>query len=193
MNFALARNWWSLVARGVLGILLGVVAFVWPGVTIGALVLLFGAYALIDGVVSLAGALRAAEAHERWGALLLEGIMGVLAAAATILWPAITTLVLVYIIAAWAIITGVAEIAAAIRLRRHVAGEWLLGLAGVVSVVFGLLIAAVPVAGALAIAFWFGAYAFIFGIVLLTLGFRLRRWKHGVAGSSSFPMPVSQS
>jgi uncharacterized membrane protein HdeD (DUF308 family) len=102
MMFVLARNWWSLVIRGIVGILLGIVAFIWPGVTLGALILLFGAYAFLDGIVNIAGAVRAAGADERWGVLLLEGIIGILAAMATIFWPAITALVLVYIIAAWA-------------------------------------------------------------------------------------------
>jgi len=190
MALVLARNWWSLVIRGILGILLGILAFAWPGVTVRALVLLFGAYALIDGIVNLAGAVRAVGAHERWGALLLEGIIGIAAALVTIFWPAITALALVYVIAAWAIITGIAEIAAAIRLRRHVAGEWLLGIAGVLSIIFGLIIAAVPLVGAVVMAIWFGAYAFIFGLVLLALGLRLRRWHHRMPGSS-VPLPVS--
>ena len=189
MAFVLARNWWSLVIRGILGILLGIVSFAWPGITLRALVLLFGAYALIDGVVNIAGAIRAAGAHERWGALLFEGIVVILAAVATVLWPGITVLALVYIIAGWAFITGIAEIAAAIRLRKHIHGEWLLALAGVVSVLFGVVIATMPVFGALVIATWFGAYALVFGVMLIALGFRLRHWSHGVDGSSE-PLPA---
>jgi len=178
MSFVLARNWWSLVIRGIVGIVLGILAFAWPHITLGAIVLLFGAYAFIDGIVDLVGAVRAASANERWGALLFEGIVGVLAGIVTFFWPAITALALVYIIAFWAIITGIAEIAAAIRLRRHVAGEWLLGLAGALSIIFGVLIAASPAVGAFVIALWFGAYAFIFGVILVALGFRLRNWTH---------------
>src|SRR5262249_48949986 len=96
MNLTWARNWWSLVIRGIVGILLGIISFAWPHVTLGALVLLFGAYALITGVVSLMGAVRAVSVHERWGALLLEGIIGILAAVVTVLWPAITVLALVF-------------------------------------------------------------------------------------------------
>lgn len=188
-SFVLARNWWSLVIRGLVAIALGVLAFVWPGATLGGLVLFFGVYAMIDGVVNLVGAVRAAGAHERWGSLLFEGIIGILAGLAAFFWPLITALVLVYIVAIWAIATGIAEIAAAIRLRRHVAGEWLLGLAGVLSVLFGVFIVAAPAAGALVITLWFGAYAFVFGIVLLALGFRLRHWHHGVPGSSA-PIPI---
>jgi len=188
MDFILARNWWSLVIRGIVGIAVGIVSFLWPGITLSALVLLFGVYALIDGIVNLTGAARAAEAHERWGVLLLEGIIGILAAVATVLWPTITALALVYIIGAWAILTGVAEIGAAIRIRRHVTGEWLLAIAGVLSILFGVLIVAVPLAGALVITLWFGAYAFLFGIVLLGLGFRLRHWRHGLPDFHAIPV-----
>jgi uncharacterized membrane protein HdeD (DUF308 family) len=143
---------------------------------------------LIDGIVNLTGAVRAAEAHERWGVLLLEGMVGILAAVASVLWPAITALAFVYIIGAWAILTGVFEIGAAIRIRKYVTGEWLLAIAGVLSILFGVLILAVPLAGALVITLWFGAYAFLFGVVLLSLGLRLRRWRHGLPGFH--PIPV---
>src|SRR5215831_12714448 len=188
MDFILARNWWSLVIRGIVGIVVGIVSFLWPRVTLNALIVLFGVYALIDGVVNLTGAVRAAEAHERWGVLLLEGIAGILAAVATGFWPSITALALIYIIGAWAILTGVAEIGAAIRIRRHVTGEWMLAIAGVLSILFGVLILAVPLAGALVITLWFGAYAFLFGIVLLGLGVRLRRWRHGLPGFHAIPV-----
>jgi len=172
------------------GILLGIFTFLWPQITLTSLVLLFGAYALIDGAISLAGAVRAAEHHERWGALLLEGIAGMVVAAITIAWPGITALVLVYLIAGWAVITGLAEIAAAVRLRRHIAGEWLLGMGGVLSVIFGVLIAFAPIAGALVIAVWFGVYALIFGIVLVTLGLRLRSWHRGIPEGPGHPAPA---
>jgi uncharacterized membrane protein HdeD (DUF308 family) len=176
MRFALARNWWSLVLRGVLGIVIGVLTFVWPGITLAALVFLFAGYALVDGVLSLAGAVHAVSAHERWGALLFEGIVGIAAAVTTVFWPAITALALVYVIATWAIVTGAFEIAAAIRLRRHISGEWLLILGGITSVIFGVLVAALPLAGALVISLWFGAYTLVFGVILVGLGFRLRSW-----------------
>lgn len=178
MGFGLARNWWSLVIRGFLGIAVGVLTFVWPGITLIALVFLFAAYALVDGVVNITGAVRSVAAHERWGVLLLEGLAGIAAAVITVFWPGITLLSLVLVIAAWAILTGVAEIVAAVRLRRHVSGEWLLALAGVASVVFGVLLASIPAVGALVIALWFGAYALVFGIILVVLGFRLRSWEH---------------
>jgi uncharacterized membrane protein HdeD (DUF308 family) len=176
MRVILATNWWSLVIRGVVAILLGIVTFAWPGITLTALVFLFGAYALLDGVVSLVGVVRAAQAHERWGALLIEGFAGIGAAIVTVLWPPVTALALVYVIAAWAIVTGIFEFVAALRLRRYIAGEWLLALGGIASVVFGILLVVAPITGALVIALWVGAYALIFGVLLVALGFRLRAW-----------------
>lgn len=190
MRVILAKNWWSLVLRGVVAVLLGIATFVWPGITLTALVFLFAGYALVDGALSLAGALRAAEARDRWGALLIEGLVGIFAAFVTVLWPGITALALVYVIAAWAIITGVSEIAAAVRLRHHIRGEWLLALAGVASIVFGVLMAAMPLAGALVIALWVGAYMLVFGILLIALGFRLRSWSHGAHLGSPMPAPA---
>jgi uncharacterized membrane protein HdeD (DUF308 family) len=178
MGFGLARNWWSLVIRGFLGIAVGILTFLWPGITLMALVFVFAAYALVDGIVDIAGAVRSVAAHERWGVLLLEGIFGIAAAVITVFWPGITVLTLVLIIAVWAIVTGLAEIVAAVRLRKHVSGEWLLALAGVASVIFGVLVAAIPAVGALVIALWFGAYALVFGAILVALGFRLRTWDH---------------
>jgi uncharacterized membrane protein HdeD (DUF308 family) len=190
MRLALARNWWSLVIRGFLGIAVGIITFLWPAITLAALVFLFAAYALVDGVMSLAGAVRAVQAHERWGVLLFEGIVGIAAAAITVLWPAITALGLVYVIAAWAIVTGCAEFAAAVRLRQHVSGEWLLLLGGIASIIFGVLCIAVPLAGALVIALWFGAYALIFGAILVALGFRLRTWDRELPSGGRVPAPA---
>ena len=190
MTFALARNWWSLVIRGILGIVIGLISFLWPGITLMALVFLFAGYALVDGVVSLAGAVHAAQAHERWAALLIGGLLGIGAAVITVLWPAITALSLVFVIAAWAILTGIAEVVAAVRLRRYMSGEWLLALAGIASVIFGVLVAAVPLAGALVIAIWFGVYAFVFGVMLLVLGFRLRTWGRAIPRHEGVPLPA---
>jgi uncharacterized membrane protein HdeD (DUF308 family) len=186
----LATNWWSLVIRGLVAILVGIIAFAWPGITLEALVLLFGAYALIDGVLSIVGAWRASRAHDRWGMLILEGVTGIVTAAVTVLWPGITALALVLVIAAWALVTGVFEIAAAIRLRKLIAGEWLLALSGIASILFGILAIVLPLAGALAIAFAVGIYSIVFGVLLGTLGFRLRNWGKSPARGSSIPLPV---
>jgi uncharacterized membrane protein HdeD (DUF308 family) len=176
MRILIARNWWALLIRGIAAILFGILAIAWPGVTFAVLVLLFGAYALVDGVMSLVGAIRTSRAHERWGVLLLEGIVGIAAGVVTFGWPAITGLALVFVIAAWALITGVFEIAAAIRLRKYVSGEWRLAISGVISLVLAGLLFAAPLAGALAIAFMVGIYALIFGALEVALAFRLRSW-----------------
>jgi uncharacterized membrane protein HdeD (DUF308 family) len=188
MEIVLARNWWSLVLRGVLALILGFVAFAWPGITLGALVLLFGAYALVDGIMAVIGAWRASRAHERWGALVLEGIVGIAAAVVTVLWPAITALALVYLIATWAIVTGVLELTAAVRLRKVISGEWLMALSGIASILFGILAIIVPLAGAVGIAFMFGFYQVFFGVLLISLGFRLRSWSRTHTTRTTIPL-----
>lgn len=167
-------HWWALALRGVFAILFAILTFVWPGVTLTAIVLFFGAYALIDGIFALISAIRAAHGHGRWGAFLLEGVVGILAGLVTLAAPAVTLTFLIYVVGTWAVVTGVLEIAAAIRLRRHIAGEWLLILTGIVSVLFGGVIFVAPIVGAIAISWWLGVYALIFGVLLLTLAFRLR-------------------
>jgi uncharacterized membrane protein HdeD (DUF308 family) len=190
MEVALARNWWSLVIRGLVAIVFGIVTFAWPGITVGALVLLFGVYALLDGVISIVGAWQAARAHERWGALILEGIIGITAAAVTAIFPGITALALVYLIATWALVTGALEIVAAMRLREYITHEWLLTLSGVASLLFGILAILLPLAGAVAIALGIGVYAFVFGVLLIGLGFRLRSWTRTPHAGESFPQPA---
>jgi uncharacterized membrane protein HdeD (DUF308 family) len=170
----LARNWWLIALRGLAGILFGIITFVAPGITLAALVLLFGAYAFADGVLAIVSAVRRRGTSERWGMLLLEGVVGVAAGLVTLFWPGITALTLLYVIAFWALLTGVLEVAAAIRLRKVMTGEWLLALSGVASIVFGVAVALFPAAGALALVIWIGAYMLVFGALLVALGFRLR-------------------
>jgi uncharacterized membrane protein HdeD (DUF308 family) len=167
-------NWWALAVRGVIAILFALLAFTMPGITLAVIVLLFGAYALVDGIFAIVSAIRAAHGHRRWGAFLLEGIVGIIAGLITMFVPAVTLAFLIYVVAGWAVVTGILELAAAIRLRRHIPGEWLLVLTGIVSVLFGVMIFWAPVLGVLAIAWWLAGYALIFGILLLTLAFRLR-------------------
>jgi uncharacterized membrane protein HdeD (DUF308 family) len=174
MVFVLARNWWALALRGLFAILFGIAAFAWPGITLGALVLLYGAYALIDGVFAVAEAVVGRTEGLPWWALLLEGVAGIAVGVLTFAWPGITAIVLLYLIAAWAVVTGAFEIAAAIRLRREIRGEWLLALSGVLSIAFGVALVVNPGAGALAVIWLIGAYAIAFGALMLALAFRLR-------------------
>jgi uncharacterized membrane protein HdeD (DUF308 family) len=172
----LMRNWWVVLLRGLAGIFFGIATFFAPAISLAALVLLFGAYALVDGVLTLISALRNRATNERWWVLLLEGLTGVIAGVLTFIWPGITALALLYLIAAWALVTGALEIAAAIRLRKGIDHEWLLVLSGIASIVLGVLLAMFPGPGALALVFWIGAYALVFGVLLVALGFKLRSW-----------------
>ena len=166
------RHWWVVALRGLAAVIFGVLAFIWPGMTIAALVLFFGAYAIVDGVLAVYTAFRSRGQH--FWATLLEGIVSIGAGVVTFFWPGITALALLFVIAAWAILTGVLEIYAAISLRKAIHNEWALIFSGALSVIFGVLLVAQPGAGALAVAWLIGAYAVIFGIALLVLAWRLR-------------------
>jgi uncharacterized membrane protein HdeD (DUF308 family) len=173
----LARNWWLLALRGVLAIIFGVVAFIWPGTTLAVLVLLFGAYALVDGIFSvIAGIVRATKRRERWWVMVLEGLLGIGAGVVTLISPGMTALVLLYLIAAYFIVTGALEIISAIRLRREIQGEFWLVLVGIASIIFGVLLFLFPGTGALAVVWIIGAYGVAFGVLMLILAFRLRNW-----------------
>jgi uncharacterized membrane protein HdeD (DUF308 family) len=171
----LSRNWWLVALRGLAAIVFGVLAFVWPAITLWALVLLFGAYMLVDGIFAIVAAVRAAGREARWWLLLIEGVLGVLAGLVATFWPGLTALALLYFIAAWAIVSGILEIVGAIRLRREIEGEWALGLSGALSLLFGVLLVVIPApAGLLSLVWLIGAYALAFGVLLLVLAFRLR-------------------
>ena len=172
----LSRNWSMVVVRGVIAILFGVIAFIAPGISLTGLVLVWGAYAVVDGIFAFITAMRRREAGNTWGFLLFEGLIGIFAGVLTFVWPGITALVLLYVIAFWGLVTGVLEIVTAVRLRKVISGEWMLLLAGIASLLFGLLLLAYPKAGALAVVFWIGAYAIFFGVMLVALGIRLRSW-----------------
>ena len=174
MESALARMWWAVTLRGALAIVFGILAFLWPELFWFAVVIMFAAYALADGVLSLIAAVRGDRAAgPRW-ALALGGVVSIAAGGLAIAWPEITEFVLLCVIAGWAIATGVLSIAAAIRLRREIRGEWVLALAGVLSIVLGVGLVLLPGPGLVAIAWWVGANAIVFGALLLALGFRLR-------------------
>jgi uncharacterized membrane protein HdeD (DUF308 family) len=170
-----------LIVRGVIGVIVGFVAFAWPGVTIAVLVAIFGVYAIIDGITNLMLGLTRTRTRGRSWAHTLQGIVGIAAGAMTFLWPGVTALVLVFFIGAWAVVTGAFEIAAAIRLRKVITGEWMLALSGILSVIFGILVFAYPGAGAVGISWVLGAYAGAAGILLIALGLRLRSAVHTTA------------
>jgi uncharacterized membrane protein HdeD (DUF308 family) len=174
---SLAENWWAIALRGVAAIILGVLTFVLPGLSLIVLILMFGAYAIVEGILNVVAAVRRRPVEgSRW-LLLLEGLVSIAAGIVTFALPGLTALVLLYVIAAWAIVTGVLEIIAAVRVRKQIAGEFWLILSGVLSVVFGAFLMIAPGAGALALVLWIGAYAVVFGALLLGLAFRLRRWR----------------
>ena len=166
------RYWWAVALRGLAAVLFGIAAFVWPQITLAVLVLLFGAYALVDGIFSLVHAFGSGT--EFRGLFVVEGLAGIAAGTVALVWPQITAVALVYLIAAWAVVTGILEIVAAIQLRKAIDNEWLLGLGGLASVVFGVILALQPGAGALAMVWVIGAYAIVSGVLLIALGFRLR-------------------
>ena len=168
------RGWWLLVLRGICAVLFGVMAFVWPGLTGGVLVLLFGSYALVNGLFTIGLAIRAPKGTPGMGTIVLLGVLGVLAGILTFFYPGVTALTLLSFIAAWAILTGGFEIAAAIKLRKELSNEWVLILSGALSVLFGVLVVVMPSAGALSIVWLIGSYAILFGIMILAVAIRLR-------------------
>ena len=178
MNNSLVQNWWALALRGAAAVIFGLIAFAMPGLTLTVLVLFFAAYLLVDGIFALVAGLRAAERHERWGALALEGVLDLVAGALVVMWPGLTLVVFIYMAAFWALVSGIALLVAALRLH-HQHGEWMMILAGLLSIAWGIVVAFSPIAGILVWAWWIGAYALIFGIAMLTLAFRLRRHHRG--------------
>ena len=170
----LAHRWWVPAIRGVAAIIFGLLVLFAPGIGLVMLITLFGVYALVDGGFNLVLAARRGRAGLTWGWFVFEGLVSIAAGVVTFVWPGITTLWLLFMIAGWAIVTGVAEIAAAIRLRKQIRGELFLGLTGLLSIALGVLLIVFPSAGALAMVLWIGAYAVIFGGLLVALGFRLR-------------------
>ena len=181
----IARNWWVFLLRGIVAILFGVLAFLRPGITLEALVLLFAFWALFDGVFSLIGSVGAAEAREPWWPLVLIGLLGIAAGILTLRYPGVTALALLFVIAFWSILRGIIEIVAAVRLRDLIKGEWWLILGGIASIAFGVLLVMYPESGLLAVVWLLGIYAVIFGITQIMLGFRLK----GVA--SELPAPAA--
>ena len=171
----LAKNWGWIALRGAAAVIFGVLAFAWPGVTLVVLALFFGVYAFLDGIFALIAAYKGREGRKAVWPLVLVGVLGLAAGVATFLWPEMTALALLMFIAVWALLIGIFQIAAAIRLRKEIENEWLLGFSGALSVLFGVLMIASPGAGALAVVWIIAGYSIVFGLLLIALGFRLRK------------------
>lgn len=171
---AVTGHWWALALRGAIAILFGLAALLRPDIALEALILLFGAYAFVDGIFAIVATFgRSRGDTPRW-LLLVEGIAGILAGIIAFVLPGMTAVVLLYLIAAWAIITGVSEIAMAIRLRKEIKGEWALIVGGVLSILFGALLAVLPAVGILSLVWLIGIYAVAFGILMVITGFQVR-------------------
>jgi uncharacterized membrane protein HdeD (DUF308 family) len=170
----LKRHWWVPVLRGVVAIIFGIMAFAYPGLTVAVLVLLFGAWVLVDGIFRIIGAIGHRSSDPDWGWQLVIGILGIIIGLLTFHAPAITALALVIYIAAWALMIGATEIVAAIKLRHEIKGEWFLILMGVVSIIFAIMLLWNPLPGALALVWLIGSYAIVFGVLGIIFGFRLR-------------------
>jgi uncharacterized membrane protein HdeD (DUF308 family) len=176
MNALLLESWWMLALRGGLALLFGVLALLWPGLTLLVLVALFAAYALLVGVVSVVGAVQNRRRDKKWWLILLLGLVSIAAGVIAILYPSMTALMLVLVMGANALVMGVLDIAMAIRLRKAIQGEWLLILSGLMSIIFGVLVLLFPGAGALAMVWLVSLHAMVTGLLLLILAFRVRRW-----------------
>lgn len=174
-------NWWALALRAVAAILIGLFALMRPGITLVALITLFGVYAMADGLFAIVAAIRGIHAGERWGWMMFEGVVGVVIGFVLLTNHAIGALALTWLVAGWALTTGVLEIIAGIRLRKIMTGEWLLLVAGVLSVILAFLIISRPGIGLVLLVSWVGAYALISGIVLLGVAFRVRSWERSHA------------
>jgi len=186
LDAILARTWWVLLLRGIIAIAFGLLTWFQPGISLAALVLLFGAYVLADGILGVWAALAGRKNNEDWWVMLLWGLVGIGVGIVALLAPGITALALLFYIAIWAIATGIMEIVAAIRLRKVIKGEWWLILSGLASVVFGVLVMVRPGAGALALLWLIAAYAIIFGVLMVILAFKAHSFgkSHPAVGSA---------
>jgi uncharacterized membrane protein HdeD (DUF308 family) len=184
MLHALAKGWWLLLLRGIAAIVFGVLAFAWPGLTLVTLVLFYGAFALVDGVIALVAAFTGgAKPVPTWW-LVVIGLLGIAAGVVTFMMPGITAVLLVLFMGVWALVHGIFEIIGAIQLRKEIDNEWMLILSGVVSVLFGLLVLIAPGAGALGLIWAIAAYSIVFGITFIVLSLRLRNHRHAPAATA---------
>jgi uncharacterized membrane protein HdeD (DUF308 family) len=173
MSSLLAQNWWAIALRGVFAIVFALIAFFSPGATLLSFVLFFSAYMLVDGVFGIVAGVRAASNHQRWGLLILEGILNILVGIVAFMMPGLTLVFFVTLMAVWSLITGILMIVAAFKLNPAFGRGWLI-FSGIVSVLFGVALLIAPLVGAVVLTWWLGAYALVFGISLLILAFRLR-------------------
>lgn len=174
MNF-LERSWWVLLVRGIAAIIFGISAFAWPGLTVAVLMLIFGVYVLVDGTSGIVDSIRYRDRISNWWLWLLEGVLGVIVGLLALFMPGEAALLLLTFIAVWSIVGGALRVLAAIHLRKKVEGEWLLGAGGVVSILFGILLIVMPVAGILSLVWLIGVWALVFGVLFCALAFRLRK------------------
>jgi uncharacterized membrane protein HdeD (DUF308 family) len=171
---ALARNWWMLLIRGIAAVLFGVAILIAPNIALTALVLLWGAYAVVDGIFAVVTGIQGQPAYANRWLTILEGVVSIIAGVIAFIWPGVTATALLYVIAAWAVITGILEVVAAIQLRKEISDEFWLGLGGVLSVVFGVLLFVYPSAGILSLLWLLAIYLIVFGVTTIFLSFRLR-------------------
>jgi uncharacterized membrane protein HdeD (DUF308 family) len=189
MSALLAQNWWAIALRGVFAIIFGIIALLMPGATMLALVLLFAAYLLVDGIFAIIAAVRAARRQERWGWLIFEGLVDLVTGGIAAVWPLITIVAFALLMGAWAIVTGALLLGASYRLNSpH--GRWLMALAGAISVIWGVLLIIWPLIGALVLTWWMAAYALIFGVAMLVLALRLRGRRPAVAPPGAVPRGI---
>jgi uncharacterized membrane protein HdeD (DUF308 family) len=185
----MSRNWWVFLIRGIAAVLFGVAVLLWPGIALTSLVLLWGAYAVVDGLFAIvAGIQGRPEVSNRWLAVL-EGVVSIIAGVIAFIWPGITAVALLYVVAAWAVITGILEVIAAIQLRKEITDEFWLGLSGALSIVFGALLFIYPGSGMLSLLWMLGIYSIVFGVATIFLSFRLRGETHQ-GGSQQQPRAV---
>jgi uncharacterized membrane protein HdeD (DUF308 family) len=177
----LRRNWWMPALRGLIAVIFGILAIIWPGLTVLTLIIFFGAFAIVDGVFAIGTAIWRAEQRMEWWPLLAEGILGIIIGIIAFVWPSLTALGLLYVIGAWAIITGAVEIVAALRLRAMIPNEWFLIVSGALSVLWGLILFIFPGTGAIALVWLIGIFAIIYGVALIAFAMRVR--SHGELSS----------
>lgn len=186
----LAQNWWLIALRGLFAVLFGLAALIWPNLALVSLVFLFGAYLLADGLLAVIAGLTGHNGSRPWWLLLIEGFIDIAAGVLTFLSPSLTAIALLYLIAVWAVVTGMVEIVSAIRLRADIKNEGLLALSGVLSVTLGVVLVIWPGASALGLVWLLGAYALVFGLLQIGLGFRLWNWQNSAGLMALQPVLV---